>query len=605
MNIEGHMKISTLEQVVIDCIKTDNEIKSRRIGLLEDMIKSGIISSNEVLVILVKEMKTIADLGILSVIMRNGADANLYVNVKSMGPAHILVYAFSVLTEQLFIKFYNIMILKGSSTILPCYESEKHKAYSIEINEPLDSNSQKYGHNSNIIMESVKEWISNKKNSNLKILNTASEIYTFIKSNECSLHDKQIYSAYLDDETITDWTPDFLSLMLNSRNSKWNKVIYKEILDSRSEMDSNNLKVAVNATFFDLVVSMLNLGMRPSYIDFTFWIAHYKHIKSYSNVEFFVNQCEMMFIELIKRGYQIDTYCIDEIGFINPSFRARLIDEYEKPLWRKICSFRNDEYIPDELKNVSIYLGFSEDMNKETICNNVESITIADFESIKDANRRKNSQMIGRKVNLITDFINSNGEGYCTNSESFSDNPLDYPDILLSYYKDSDSKTYCFLSKDFENLIHTKVNPSTQKKLPFEFIKKLEANVEILKHFKIPLSDPKTIDRILTDIKKDDKITNDKTDSIIIRIKDILNLRGITEDQIMKSISLKVLISKFLKIGVDIQKVLLISDTEINKTISNAISDFSPRMMFNLVCLCLYDKLKKDISVLDNFMIAH
>ena len=478
------------------------------------------------------------------------------------------------------------MLLRGSSSSRTSYEHAKN---------PLDV----YGNHHTIIdevkMESVYEWILNNSRHEFKMPSVASEVFHYIKSDKCSQYDKEVYSVFLNDPTICKWTIDILSFLLYTRNPRWKLI---EI----SDKDPIYLKIAFNATFSELLIQMLDDGLRPSYLDFTFWIAHYKHISSYGDVDYLVGECERMILELVKRGYQIDLYTLDEIGTINSQFRTLLIYEYQRPLYTKVCSHRDDEYIPDEMKNVAVYLGIPDDYNKEIFCNSVEHITSAELESIIKANQKRNMYAIGSKLNFLTDFINSSGTGTCDNRMDFNDNPLDYPGSLLAYYKDTNNKTWCFLSKDFEKLVHTKINPTTKSALPKDFINRLSSQIEVLKFFGFPLDEPKTIAKLISDIKKSQMPTNIKTDEILNRVKYLLESKGITEDILMKEMKINEIVGKFNRIGIELNELLFLSESEYDKTFFDARTEFSPKMTFIILCYSLDQVLRKDISLIEVFL---
>ena len=81
----------------------------------------------------------------------------------------------------------------------------------------------------------------------------------------------------------------------------------------------------------------------------------------------------------------------------------------------------------------------------------------------------------------------------------------------------------------------------------------------------------------------------------------VLKYRGITESNIMNVMKLREIITKFQRIGVDIKQTLLISDSEIDKTINDANTEFSPRIMFILICVSLDNKFSVDISTVEQF----
>ena len=406
---------------------------------------------------------------------------------------------------------------------------------------------------------------------------------------------KDVYGVYLNTDQFGKWKPEVLNHMVHSRNSNWKNldITFKE---------SFYLKVAVSSTFLDLVVKMLNDGLIPSYVDFSFWIARYKTIKQSYNKEYLVNQIEMMFIDLIKRGFRIDLYYLDEIGLIDPRFRLTLFEEYQKPLYMKVCSKTEDGYIPDKIKGVSVFFGVPEGINKTNFCESIHSITQAQSNSLIEANNRRVKDAILSKVNLLSDYINNSRFEGCSNTASFEEHPFSYPLDLLAYYKDDEGHTWCFLSNNFESLLHKKINPSSKKELPEEFINRLTQQTELLKHFKIPLSNPKTISKIIADLKKNEVPNNVETDEIVSRVRMLLETKDISEDYIIKKMKISEIVKRFKKIGVDIQDILLLSDSELEKTIDTSETEFSPKIIYNLICYCLHQELSFNIEKLSLFL---
>lgn len=580
MESSTHLKLPKIDQLISDCIKNENELKSTRVGLFEEMIKLGFISPDDAIPIIVKEMRETVDLGLIVICMKYEVDKNIYVNVPGLGPAHILLYAYQQhysMNKHLFEMFYILTVLLGTSTLSPSY-------HVVQKQNPLEFYTGiKEKH---IQVESVYEWLANK---GCKIPSIASELIEYVKL--LPKYDQNVINVYTN--SGNEWPPEMFVYMLASRNPYWKKL-------KLEELKPNYLKAAVNSTFFELVANMLNTGLRPSYIDFSFWIAHYKYISNFHNNNYLIEQCELMIIDLIRRGFKIDLYYLDEIGSINPRFRTQLIEEYQRPLFKKVCSNNEDGYIPDEIKTVAVYLGIS-DSNKANFCSSIENITSADLDSLIGANQKKNNEAMISKVNSLADYINSTHFKGCTNRGDFSDNPLNYPIDLLAYYKDMEGKTWCFLSKDFESLLHKKINPTTKLSLPEDFIIRLDVQTKTLKFFGINLSDPKTISKIIAEIKKDDSPSNSSSDIVIERVKGLLNSKGLTEHVLIYDIPLRDIINRFKRLGVDFQDIILLSDSEIDKTIDQANTEFSPKVIYNLLCFCLDAELLKDFNQLTAF----
>ena len=134
-----------------------------------------------------------------------------------------------------------------------------------------------------------------------------------------------------------------------------------------------------------------------------------------------------------------------------------------------------------------------------------------------------------------------------------------------------------------------------------KFINRLKYQTDQLKFFGIPLSEPKTVSFLINKIKKSDTPSNEKTDEIIKRVMNVLKYRGITENNIMNVMKLRDIITKFQRIGIDIRQTLLISESELDKTINDANTEFSPKIMFILICVSLDNKFSTNISTVEQF----
>lgn len=601
---EDDVKFSTMVKIITD-ITTDSsfEMKSTRIELLNEILKNGITNINNSLSIAVSKIKTDIDLSIINICIKNGADPNSYLDVPSLGPAHILVYAYTILSYELFEMLYYLLILLGGNANVPAFKIEEKDFGELDVSRYKKPS---------IVIESVYEWLVNHDDKNSQLKRTSTDIIAYILSDEFDSHKREILSVYLDQEDLLRgshhhhhhhyyWSTEMIPYLLCSRNPNWNKIKLPD--DLTLEQKSEFLKIAVNSTFSLLVDNMLALGYRPSYTDFAFWIAHYKQIHSIDNEKFLIQECEKIFISLVNIGYQMDMYCIDEIGSINPEFRVKILDAYNVPLWKKVCT-QNDEYIPDELRTVSLYLGIPDDSHKNDFCHAIERITMADLQTLAKANRKRNSDTIASKINFLSDYIS---ESYgkcvtCDNFTSFKDNPLDYSEKMLAYYKSTDQKIWCFLSKDFERLLQTGINPSNNEKLPFEFLQQIQGKINVLKHFGIPLSDNRSIEKIVLSLKTPDQPNNNKTDLYINSIKNLLEIRGITEDTIIYQMKISELINRFTRIGVDIKNIIMIYDYDDEQRLINIKSDLSIQMMFNLICVVLYESVKEDPRNFDKFI---
>ena len=97
--------------------------------------------------------------------------------------------------------------------------------------------------------------------------------------------------------------------------------------------------------------------------------------------------------------------------------------------------------------------------------------------------------------------------------------------------------------------------------------------VAMLKFFNFPLNEPRTISKILNEIKKSQIPSNTKTDEILNRVKYLLESRGLSEDILIRRMSINELIGRFNRIGISLQDLLCLSESEFNKSIFNATTE--------------------------------
>ena len=62
------------------------------------------------------------------------------------------------------------------------------------------------------------------------------------------------------------------------------------------------------------------------------------------------------------------------------------------------------------------------------------------------------------------------------------------------------------------------------------------------------------------------------------------------------------IVGKFNRIGIELNELLFLSESEYDKTFFDARTEFSPKMTFIILCYSLDQVLRKDISLIEVFL---
>lgn len=550
---------------IISDILSDNdvEMKATRIGLFQQMIKLEIVDPDLCLSFVISKIKYAKDISLIALLLNYGADPNIYLQVENLGNCHILLYCYSKIPPQFFHTIYYLFVLKGANVNLASFTNLTNVNTDSSLLNIL---------NNKIIYESVHSWLTSKIDiSHLPVL--SSVVVNLLKNNP-NKELCEIISILVNDSSLCDnkWQIKHFEYMLYSRNSNFQNV--EEITDS------SYLTLAVKSTYYELVKNMLDCNLKPTYIEFASWIAHYKKISENLDDEFLIKECERIFYSLVDIGYSIDQYCFNEIAIINADFKNDLLEYYKKQKYLKPLS-------PGDKKLIEFYFGHGD----------LEELMMCDIQQIKKLIAKRNMNIILSKLSFLT---NIEPNIIFENYGSFDKNPLHYLEKSMVYYF-NDGKYWIFLSYQFEDLLKTKKNPYNNEDLPFELIDEIKHKIAVFEYYNISIYEIETVDEVIIRFKEIDTPTNIKTDLKVNTIREILLIKDLSENLILRISRIEKLISMFDRIGIDIQYILLLSDFNINDKLYQIKTPFSQKMIFVLICVVLYDKIKSDKTIFENF----
>ena len=206
---------------------------------------------------------------------------------------------------------------------------------------------------------------------------------------------------------------------------------------------------------------------------------------------------ENMLTLSISYGSETDMDQYNIIGSLGKSVLENINREYNHPYWKKICksSFEGkennfDKKVPDELKRISLSLNIDPYLGKKGICDNIMYLSKADKELIKESAQKRQKIRMTAELGNLNDFTTDKLPNLmCRNRELLQNDPTNYIDVGMSYYKDEQGAIWCFTDDMYSTILETGTNPYNRTSLPNSFKTKLTNQIQVLKDLGL---DPKT-----------------------------------------------------------------------------------------------------------------
>src|SRR5262249_21155172 len=128
----------------------------------------------------------------------------------------------------------------------------------------------------------------------------------------------------------------------------------------------------------------------------------------------------------------------------------------------------------------------------------------------------------------------------CRNKALLPNDPLDYNDIDLAYYRDDQGAVWCFASDTFDSLLENGVNPYNNTVLPNSFIEELRYRITILKRLGIDATAngiyvsriPTTFARSIDSLTAKDTISEKTSGAYLDNFIRLANQNGISSETI-------------------------------------------------------------------------
>ncbi len=536
-NLSGEIVPSlNLELIVKECFNTTDQIqKSKRYLHVITSIKKGIINPNDLLVIGIGEVSKTEDLSLIALLLRHGANPNMYVNTTNLGVAHVIIFTVFTLRNRSNLeegKRYDLMSV--IILLLLIFSSEPNSiAFNRDmvkdVHEVIDTNFVKNvtnvqieGMKPEVKYQTVKDWL--KMQSLLDMVNSPEEIL----ARKSEIARTNIGTICNRVDLIV---PDKLNFqkIIESRADKVMAIYQKKFLLEKGEY--SEVVSAIEGNYYS---GFVILDIPVTYFTITRILLHLKfYLEDKDSIA--VLEMQNILKYCVARGIKIDFSQMAILSTTNSNVANNILKEYNKPSWQKFCSRPDVGEVNEELRVLSHNLNIESISNKKSLCQKLDYYFSADQEKLKKSVVKRQRARLTADLSNISDFISGSPEQMtCTNRTILEEDPLEYSDAAMSYYKDSDGQVWCFLSNMYKSLLDSKVNPHTSKPLPESYQDQIKSHINILERLGISLTDPKTINSAIDDLHRDDEVTSKESEKIVSTIEQTAEISGIRTASLKK-----------------------------------------------------------------------
>ena len=508
------------------------------------MVKEKNINPNFVLSSVIKNANNYIGLFYIGMLVRQGANPNVYFPYPGYGNMHIL--AILALRnpggiDPYFRYICNLMRLLGSDINYPAINYGDRQG-NLDLNfveKVVDSSKgENYIKSSVTVKDFILEYgrIPNEDlNSFFNSISTEDAMHIIMGADKVDLMRGILDTNFFDIIKENDLATAKFYINLSTAGC----------INIASELTKKDLPLIdnlVNGQPIPLYASTMSLdeelfsvyikkGSLIKYLTINQLVVYYKYLKN-KQIKLYRNSYYML-LEAISVGADIDLYQFDLLASSTDYDELDNIRvAFQTPKWKKLCSIIQ-ETPRQELKQIAFDLNLDYNMSEEKICNKLKQISLIDkmeyFESaVKRQEERVASDVAGNEEYLGSKEIS---KPRCNSKTTVIKNPYAYNDARMAFYKDpKDGEIWCFTSDTFTSLISSQINPYNGNPLPIKFVETLKAQVNILKELGV-FDTSINIKDALKDIYERSVINNVKTDYAYNTVIKCLSLYGVSEER--------------------------------------------------------------------------
>jgi hypothetical protein len=422
-------------------------------------------------------------LPVISLALRNGANPNSYFLTKNRSKIHIFLYLHEIFAnsnEKTLLDTLLILLLESGAQLSS--QAIKGKEKSPTVYEYLLQN-----YSSSIAIKfKDKEFIKKLPEKSKKVLAFYLESEDLLASGE-KLSEND-YSFYL-----------------NSYSFKFKEAV--PMLNGEILNENKALKKAFDSRNFWAFKDLLAYGFLPKYLLLNDIIVLLKDYYIKKRL-YLYKVLEEIFFEAISYGVKLGKEQRDSLMLLGENFISELKKAYEVPRWKKICSNQNNKEGSKELNSLAQGLSFSNKITLKDLCSNLDEIDSQESnEEFINAFKRRQSLRMSADLSTFRDFEDDKvPEFVCRNRNLLPQDPLDYSDYDIAYFKDEQGAIWCFSRDSFQKLLEEKINPFNNVPLPEAFLEKIKFQLKVLEILDISDKEILVFSEALKELKKKDEV---------------------------------------------------------------------------------------------------
>ena len=513
---------------------------------LRDIVKNKNVNPNFILSSVIKHTKNYLGLYLIGMLIREGANPNIYFNLRGYGNIHIIAYA-SLRNKGSYDPYFryicNVLRLLGSDIYYPAFKFEGSATdMDISLVEDIFNSSEIEGNDIDRTSLNVKQFVSfNSKTSDeilsdfLNSISVDDLLNVIIATDDVKkfeLINKSDFFTVIN-ENIYNLTRFFIDLSTADAMNIAASLTIKEIpmIDELINAQPIPLYVATISLDQELFRLYITKGSNIKYVTINNLVSYYKVFKN-NEIKLYKN-CYYMLLDAINIGADIDLYQFNM--FVSAADFDEIEDvrkAYQVPKWKKLCSLIHEKP-REELKQIAFDLNLDYNMSEEQICNKLKQISLIDTKEYFISAVKRQEDRISSDVASSEEYVGENKptKSRCSEKTMILKNPYAYNDARLAFYKDpEDGEVWCFTSDTFSSLITTKINPYNGNPLPLKFIETLKSQMNILKELGV-YNYNTNIEDTLKEVYSRSTINNKKTDYCYETIIKCLAIYGVSQER--------------------------------------------------------------------------
>ena len=490
--------------------------------ILLTALKTKVISTDNAMMQIIPKARNNNFLIPFALLLRYGANPNMYINLPTVGTVHILGYLYVVLEEKADTQTFNTLLLllklRGSNVGMPMFDSS---AGTIRRDEAGKISNKK----------SVLEWLNQHYND--VILNKiATNAINDVVSDETMI----TLAILLDEPELapTKITQQKYRDIIMSYSDSFMKVI--RVPEIRDRMDYLSLKYSVYFLNVSTYNAFLMRGILPSYIMINTLILYMRFYYQANNIIPMSILLDMLIFS-ISDGVQLDPHQYKMLEGLPANIVEEIREAYDNPYWRKVCNNTKHKETPQKILQLASTLNVDVSLSLGSICDNIQAISQADPEALKEAAVKRQKLKMASELGSNSEFIGDTVPSMvCRNRSLMPNDVMEYSDINVAYYRDDQGAIWCYTSDRFAEMISSGRNPDNMTELPISFINQLKYQSEMLELLGLSTDKVKTYSQSLELLSEKDNLTalnEDQLKQPLMKMVTIANACGVEGTRIM------------------------------------------------------------------------